>query len=167
MSSILARATLKVAATQLNVREQGTNAGPEVRAYLASVGLGVGHSWCMAFVCWCFKQAADQLGIENTVPVSAGVLDHWQRGQEVPRALILKPALFMANPALLQPGMVFYHHNTPKGWQGHTGLIERVEGNWVHTLEGNTNAAGSREGDGVYRKVRHVNYINVGAILFA
>jgi hypothetical protein len=29
----------------------------------------------------------------------------------------------------------------------------------VPTVEGNTNGAGSREGDGVYRKVRHVSKI--------
>jgi hypothetical protein len=29
----------------------------------------------------------------------------------------------------------------------------------VETIEGNTNGAGSREGDGVYRKTRHVSKI--------
>jgi hypothetical protein len=36
--------------------------------------------------------------------------------------------------------------------QGHTGIVVAVDAVGFHTIEGNTNAAGSREGDGVYRK---------------
>lgn len=38
----------------------------------------------------------------------------------------------------------------------HTGLVESVEGGLIHTLEGNTNAAGSRDGDGFWRKTRRI-----------
>ena len=37
--------------------------------------------------------------------------------------------------------------------QGHTGIVVAVDATGFHTIEGNTNAAGSREGDGVYRKL--------------
>jgi hypothetical protein len=36
--------------------------------------------------------------------------------------------------------------------QGHTGIVVKVDDVGFHTIEGNTNAAGSREGDGVYHK---------------
>jgi len=36
----------------------------------------------------------------------------------------------------------------------HTGFIDKWTSTQVHTVEGNTNQAGSREGDGVYRKIR-------------
>ena len=44
--------------------------------------------------------------------------------------------------------------NARKGiWcQGHIGVVVAVDDKGFHTVEGNTNAAGSREGDGVYRK---------------
>lgn len=37
----------------------------------------------------------------------------------------------------------------------HCGLVESKNGNWIATIEGNTNISGSREGDGVHRKLRH------------
>jgi signal peptidase I len=36
----------------------------------------------------------------------------------------------------------------------HTGIVVEDLGNRIVTVEGNTNKAGSREGDGVYRKIR-------------
>lgn len=36
----------------------------------------------------------------------------------------------------------------------HVGYIDRWSDKTVTTVEGNTNQAGSREGDGVYRKIR-------------
>jgi hypothetical protein len=41
----------------------------------------------------------------------------------------------------------------------HTGIIEKVEGKWAITIEGNTNDDGSRDGDGVYRKRRPLGTI--------
>jgi hypothetical protein len=35
---------------------------------------------------------------------------------------------------------------------GHTGIVESVEGDYVHTIEGNTNEDGSREGYEVARR---------------
>ena len=40
-----------------------------------------------------------------------------------------------------------------------TGFIDKKDGNYYITVEGNTNEAGSREGDGVYRKRRHIKTI--------
>ncbi len=45
---------------------------------------------------------------------------------------------------------------------GHTGIVERVGADSVvHTIEGNTNSAGSREGDGVVRRVLDVGAAEV------
>ncbi|MEJ2903222.1 hypothetical protein WAE58_12340 [Pedobacter panaciterrae] len=33
--------------------------------------------------------------------------------------------------------------------------MECLQGDFVQTIEGNTNVEGSREGDGVYRQLRH------------
>jgi len=46
----LAAKALEIAETQLGIVEQKNNSGPDVEKYLASVGLGKGHPWCMAFV---------------------------------------------------------------------------------------------------------------------
>ncbi len=42
----------------------------------------------------------------------------------------------------------------------HVGFIDKWDGTWLITVEGNTNVYGSREGDGVYRKRRLVTSIN-------
>jgi hypothetical protein len=41
----------------------------------------------------------------------------------------------------------------------HCGAIEQVNGNWISGIEGNTSVNGSRDGDGVYRKLRHIKTI--------
>lgn len=48
-------------------------------------------------------------------------------------------------------GALFYQH---LGRYGHIVLIVGQDKNNYYTLEGNTNLAGSREGDGFYRKIR-------------
>ena len=77
----LATAALGMAITQLGVLEEplGSNSGPEVDRYLASVGLGGGYFWCMAFVYWCFREAAAQTGHANPFPKTAGCLAAWNK----------------------------------------------------------------------------------------
>ncbi|MDR6783758.1 hypothetical protein [Pedobacter africanus] len=42
-----------------------------------------------------------------------------------------------------------------KGRIAHCGIVEAIKGSFIVCLEGNTNVAGSREGDRVMRKLRH------------
>lgn len=54
-----------------------------------------------------------------------------------------------------KPGDVFTLYYAKLGRIGHTGFYDRpVNSSVFETVEGNTNMAGSREGDGVYRKKR-------------
>ena len=71
----LLKEALKVAVSQIGVMEKplGSNRGPEVDKYLASVGLGPGQFWCMAFVYYCFDKAANKLGRSNPL-VKTGTL---------------------------------------------------------------------------------------------
>lgn len=56
----LQQQALKIAITQLGQHENplGSNWGKPVQDYLKAVGIGFPASWCMAFVYWCFEQAA-------------------------------------------------------------------------------------------------------------
>ena len=60
---------LQVAITQIGVMEKpkGSNSGPEVDAYLASVGLPPGLPWCMAFNNFCVQKAARDAGVSASV----------------------------------------------------------------------------------------------------
>lgn len=42
---------------------------------------------------------------------------------------------------------------------GHTGIVEKVSGDIIHTIEGNTNENGSREGYKVCRRKRETKTI--------
>lgn len=156
---LLAQA-LKVAASQVGVMErpEGSNGGPEVDAYLKSVGLGTGFYWCAAFVYWCFQQASVKIGKPNPVFKTAGVINHWNKtkGKKIAAAAAVE------NPALLKPGQIFIINNG-RG-TGHTGIIEKIEGGFLHTIEGNSNPAGSSNGIGVFRLERKIAKINQGFI---
>ena len=141
---------LEIAISQLGVREKGSsNAGPQVDQYLKSVGLKPGYPWCMAFVYWCYNQAAGSLCFPNFLIRTGGVLHQWIE-QQPTRKIILDKVL--KRPAIVQPGAVFIM-DYGKG-TGHTGLVERIQDGLVYTIEGNTNDEGSREGFEVCRRTR-------------
>lgn len=138
-----ALSVLEIATSQIGVREAtGKNDGEQVEKYLKYTGNRKGEPWCASFVSWVFGQA----------------------GFKQPRTA-WSPALFpysrMVNSAAKARVFGIYFAN--KGRIAHAGLVESRKGNWLYTIEGNTNMAGSREGDGVYRKIRHVKTIKAYA----
>lgn len=138
----LADEIIKQAGSQLGVTEAtGHNDGQAVETYLKSVGLGKGYAWCLAFVYWCTKQAALKLGLVNPLKATGGVLDEWQSGRGI-------------HLSVPEQGCIFIMHH-PEGY--HTGIVTGVfaDGS-LHTIEGNTNSNGSREGTSVLRKTRLV-----------
>ena len=157
---------MNIARGEIGVMEDppGSNRGEKVEAYLASTGLEGGFPWCAAFVHWCFEQAAHELGTDNPCIRTAGVLDHWNKaGRQGIRRVMHAQAT--GDPQLVQPGMIFIIDTGDPGGAGHTGLVERVEGGKLVTIEGNTNSAGGREGIGVFRRnSRKINSINKGFI---
>jgi lysozyme family protein len=155
---------LAVAASQLGVRERppGSNRGPEVEQYQATVGIEPGQPWYAAFVYWCFEQAARQLGRANPVIKTGSVMEHWSRAQQQGLPVV-RAEQARHEPYRVKAGTVFVL-GTGRG-TGHTGLVERVLGGRLVTIEGNTNGGGSREGIGVFRRVsRDLSSINRGFI---
>ncbi|MFN4249061.1 MAG: CHAP domain-containing protein [Flavipsychrobacter sp.] len=142
---------LQFAITQLGITETAKNSSPQIDKYLKSVGLGPGYAWCQAFVFFCFQEAAKQLATANPLPKTAGVLACWNK--TTPNSRITKSEA-LQDPSLLQPGYQFIM-DFGKGL-GHTGIIERIEGDVLHTIEGNSNDAGSREGTEVCRRTRKI-----------
>lgn len=126
---------------EVGVREQGANRGERVGQYLASVGFDPGYAWCAAFVSWCFQQA----GIE--APQSA-----WVPSYAIGQNIIYQRGEFIKQLPLSGDVFMIWYSRLKR--PAHIGFVERWEGRWVVTVEGNTNDDGSREGDGVYRKRR-------------
>ena len=134
---------LQAAVSQVGVQEvpKGSNRGPQVSKYLASVGLNPGYAWCMAFVYWCAQQAEISLKEPNPLVRTAGVMKQW---------LSIPGKYKHPNPL---PGDIFimsFGHGT-----GHTGFVTDIHINGTFdTIEGNSNSDGSREGYEVCRHCR-------------
>ena len=142
--SSLAKETILSAITQLGVQEvpKGSNKGVDVEKYLKSVGLGGGYSWCMAFVYWNVLQASKKLTIPTPLLKTGGCLAQYNNPKNTKKIAPLAGDIFIQD----------YGKGT-----GHTGIVEYVVGDTIHTIEGNTNDEGSREGFEVCRRVRKIN----------
>lgn len=152
---------LGVALSQEGVRETARNRGPEVDGYVRRVGLNPdgAYSWCQAFVYWSYDEAATRVHMQNPCVKTAGVLEHWAKS---PAATRIYAEQAFDDPSLIRPGAIFIVDHG--GGKGHTGIVTKVVDGQIGTIEGNTNQQGSREGDGVYQKVRTIGSINVGFI---
>ena len=153
MSPLVSRA-LDIARGEVGVREVGRNRGQRVEEYQKAVGLLPGDPWCAAFVCWAFVRAAEEMGEPCPIPKGGAVNKLWRRAPEDMRRM---------GPA---PGYVFIRYSNPANPYslGHTGIVESISFEGIWTIEGNTDDGGSREGDGVYRRLRPLDYVNIGYI---
>lgn len=137
---------LEIATGYLGIRETTTNRGPEVDAFLFSVGLDPtkgSYPWCYAFVWFCLDQAAKKLNITNPAPRTARVLHAWEKTPHWYKSDIPTPG----SVGIIDHG---------KG-RGHAFFVEHATTLHVSTVEGNTNDDGGREGDGVYRHIRRTS----------
>jgi len=128
-----------IAKSQVGIREsKQNNHGKAVSAYLKYTNLPEGHPWCAAFISWIYAEAG------YSRPKTA-----WS------------PALFSESKLVKNPvtGDVFGVFCPKLKRIAHCGLVERINHEWIITIEGNTNSAASRDGDGVYRKWRHIRTI--------
>lgn len=152
----LAQAIVEIAKREVGIEEvNGTNRGPRVDEYKAATNLPPHESWpwCAAFVDWCVKQAMALAGGNYTFqrPTTAGAWDmeNWSLAQD--------ESTWTRKPTHgdIQAGdIVIYTFS-------HVGIATgSPDGDgYIHTIEGNTDAAGSREGGGVFAKRRHVSKV--------
>lgn len=147
----------KIAAAQIGLKEtQGKNLGPDVRRYQKATDLPPGAwPWCAAFLDWLLlewlsdKKAAEWLNLKRTSPekwrpktaLAFGLLK-WAKDR--PNTVEILPDSAMPEPGCL---VVFDF--------SHCGVVERCQNPlMMTTIEGNTDSAGGRDGDGVWRRVR-------------
>jgi hypothetical protein len=133
---------LNFARSFLGVKEAtGKNDGPEVEAFLESVGLSKGDPWCASFLYYVFSKSS------TAVVPRSGWSPSWVSGGKRPVAGVVPVAGVF--------GIWFESLRRV----AHVGLIEKNEGQWVFTIEGNTSPEGSRDGNGCYRRRRLVKQI--------
>jgi len=142
----------EVALAEVGTKEEGTNVGKRVNEYKACTALNptIPWYWCAAFVCWVVKTAMKLDGVKYTFkpPTTAAAygFDEWSLAQDDSTKTARK------------------HNGEAVGVfslksVSHCGIAigPPDKNGWFPTVEGNTNASGSRNGDGVYRKRRHVS----------
>ncbi len=127
----------------------GQNCGPWVRLYMDG-NQGAAWPWCAGFATFVVEQASAALG--RTAPLgrtySCDVLAERARGAD---RLVEGP---LADPArAIRPGSLFLVRRSAGDWE-HVGIVCAARPDAFHTVEGNTNDAGDREGYEVCARVR-------------
>lgn len=125
----------------------GENMGPWVRLYMDG-HQGAAWPWCAGFATLVLRQAAHTLGVPMPVvrTYSCDVL----AGSATANQCFVGGG---PGPRDVTPGSLFLVRRTRNDWE-HVGIVTAVEGEVLHTIEGNTNDSGDREGYEVCERMR-------------
>ena len=150
----LADKLVSLARNEIGVEEvDGSNCGVRVDAYKSATNLPPHEAWpwCAAFVCWLVREAIRTDGPYTFArPTTAGAWDfeNWSKKQDNSTHTLRTPG----NDIKAGDIVIFKF--------SHIGICVRgAEAGRIRTVEGNTDAAGSREGGGVFEKSRALDSI--------
>lgn len=147
----------------MKVRERPSNRGRWVDA-IVSIGGGTpsnASAWCMYAAWAAWHSACFSLGMQLTSRTSGGVLSSWHHAKGTVSQISIDAV--RSGEMTIQAGDIFIRTRDADQVAraiagskpvGHAEIVlspQRKDG-WIHTAGGNTNMAGSREGDGVYEK---------------
>lgn len=105
--------------------------------------------WCAFFTKMVWTEVyADHPGIKKMV-------SSWLNGSAKQSLVQARSNADFSTGNIPKPGAIVIWLKG-KGPSGHAGIVVSVSGNTMTTIEGNTNGAGSREGDCVAQKLRTV-----------
>lgn len=152
---MIANRLVEIAKREVGVREDpvNSNCGGRVNEYKAATNLPPKKAWpwCAAFVDWCVREAmkGKRWTFKRPTTASAWDLENWSLAQDDSTQTKRGPKKD------IQPGdIVIYTFS-------HVGIAVSflTDKGMLLVVEGNTNKTGSREGDGVYLKMRHISDI--------
>ena len=130
-----------------------TNSGPWVRSYMDG-NEGRWWYWCMGFVQTIIDQAftLHDKNFRQMMPLTyscdtVGIIG-------IEKDFLIRNNTIKENPDLIKPGDIMLMRKSTFDWT-HTAIIIDNDSETFTTIEGNTNAGGSRNGDGVYMRVRN------------
>ena len=148
-----------IAREEVGIRETSRNQGPGIAKYWPDTTYPGGYKnrepYCAAFVCWVCAEASRRGYDIGPRPNSAAVREivEWSK-RPGSGCLRFTGASSRYRP---QPGdLVWWAFSGAR--PNHIGIVAKLDGaNQIVTIEGNTNPAGSREGDGVYERKRSIS----------
>jgi len=129
----------------------GQNRGPWVRLYMHGHE-GNDYPWCAGFVSLVMRQSALHLGVDLPVTTSFGCDELAQNAKDRNRFYSELEADDGSNSSGLF-GALFLNRKTATDWT-HTGVVTAFGEGYFHTIEGNTNDEGGREGYEVCERLR-------------
>ena len=132
---------LKIAAWQLGVLENP--AGSNRQKYGEAYGMN-GQPWCVMFVWWVFREAG--FNLRKTASCTDLSNAYKAAGQWVTSGY--------------KPGdNVMFDFTGKRSKTEHCGIVEKVNGNTLTTIEGNTGTASNANGGAVMRRTRDVRFV--------
>lgn len=157
MSLGLRQRLVDIAVAEVGFKEtEGANLGPEVRKYqLASSLEPAAWPWCMAFVDWCVREWLRAPDVRAALKLADdAAVERWR-----PRTALAFGAETWAREhglRVLEEGDQAQAGDIITFDFSHVGIVrlDEVQGHPIQTVEGNTNGAGSRDGNGVWLKAR-------------
>jgi len=156
----LRKEMLAIARKEVGVVEvpKNSNTGKDVLKYQRATNLaGTGWPYCAAFVDWVILQWGKNPEVLSALGMDAAKFEKWR-----PKTA----AAYGFHEWAEEKGLLIIDENKNPGETvlhtgdivtfdfSHIGIIDTDKGNVLYTIEGNTDAAGSRDGGGVYEKTR-------------
>ncbi len=165
MSAILPKLLVKHALTKVGLREKGgANKGADLQEFFDADSYDPngakpgddGYAWCAAFICRIVQLAIQDSGrtfsFNRPTTPGAWAFEAWSRAQDSstktrkpPRTEVDGPVVHAGDICVLKISHICL------------AVSDSDSDGYLWTVEGNTNSAGSREGDGVYKKKRHIS----------
>ena len=145
---------VRVAQSQVGVREEGNNQGPEVQMYCRATwmpeeAIQKGFPWCAAFVSWTLKRARSNLGLSfRDINVYEGADAYgWEKHALAKKQINQGWTIHEEEERCFSGDLVTFDFS-------HIGIVVRDNDSTIETIEGNTDERGSRTGGGVMEKSR-------------
>lgn len=139
MSEFIDTLLTQARATLGTHEEGGKNRGGSIDTWNRGVGAPLGSPWCASWAWSMFRDACALLGVSNPCPKTASSHAMWTMADPDKRTILPAPG-----------DLYVLDHGDGKG---HVGIVESVTpaGQVATEISGNTNEAGSREGNAVVR----------------
>lgn len=150
----------------LGTKEEGVNKGKWVEEFQKSVnGYANGEPWCLAFVQYCNNKIAAEDEVKRPLFQTEHCMTLWDKTPEAKK--FIEPQV---GDVVIWRKYVDQDGTTYTTLMGHAGIVSRLlDGGDYAVVEGNTSSgmrSFEREGDGVYEKIRKIDYqIRAGLVL--
>jgi hypothetical protein len=152
------REAAEIARQYIGQKEITDNAGfldKEFEKKITNCGFEKGQAWCAYFAELVWKEAFPAKFYNFSKLFSAGAIRTWDN--------FMKDDGFICDRTPETGAVIIWQHykDGEPTWQGHAGILDYIDGEFMVTIEGNTNASGGREGIEVAEKRRRINFNTV------